>query len=98
MKVKVPAPVLIKEPVELAAAPFKVRLLPAVLTSMVDEVASLRVNARSIATLLPVYFKVPPPKIKLPALALAAPMPLAAPPSAKLATLNTPSLMVVTPV
>ena len=48
-----PRPVLLIAPVLLAAAPLKVRLLAALLTSKLPVVPAARVKLRSMLTLVP---------------------------------------------
>jgi len=55
-------------------------------------------NNLSVLTVPPVYFKVPPLRIKFAAALDDSPMPEAAPPLAKTLTLNVPPLIVVEPV
>ena len=94
--VNVPAPILVSEPVVAALAPEIVRLL--VVTSMNEVVAAVNVKALFVVAVAPVYCKVPPPITKFAAAFVAAPRFPETPPLPIVATLSTPTLIVVTPV
>src|SRR5438067_1188973 len=98
VRVRVPAPILLNAPAVVADAPLNVRLVPAVATSIVPVVASVSVNARFELIVVPVYCSVPPLSTRLLGALVDCPTPLAVPPSARIATLKLPALMVVLPV
>ena len=79
-------------------APDTVRVVAKVVTSIVDVVLSVNMKLRFVDAVVPVYFKVPPPSTKLVASAVAFPRLPATAPLPIVATLKTPSLMVVMPV
>jgi hypothetical protein len=94
----VPAPFFVKLPVPIIGAEFdKVKILATEFTSIV-EATLLIVKALFVVAVLPVYSKVPAPITKLVATLVALPIPEAIPPSATVAILSTPELIVVTPV
>ena len=96
-KVKVPAPVLVSAPVVLVLAPEIVKVVPDAVTSIVLVVPAVKVKARSVEAVAPVYFKVPPPSTKLAASLADAPMLLLDKPLAIDEILKVPPLIVVTP-
>ena len=65
---------------------------------MVEVVASVKVKFLSVEAVPPVYCSVPPPKTKLAAALVEAPIPLFEPPLAIDEILNVPTLIVVAPV
>ena len=95
-KLSVPLPIFVSEPVVAGIAPEIVRVF--VVTSVDDVVAAVNVNALSVPAVAPVYCNVPPPSTKFVAALVAAPRFPATPPLPIVATLNTPALIVVTPV
>ena len=95
VKVRAPAPILVKAPVVFAPAPD---MVSAVDTSMLDVVAAVKVKLLSVVPEAPVNCKVPPPKTRLAAAFVAFPIGHAVPPFAIVGMLKTPALIVVTPV
>ncbi len=79
-------------------APEMVRLVAAVATSMVLVVPAVRTKLRLVEAVLPVYCRVPPPRVRLAAVVEAAPRLLAVPPLLMVPMLRTPAVMVVAPV
>ena len=75
-----------------------VRLVSAVVTSIVPVVLLVSVNARSVEAVLPVYCKVPLPITRFAAALVAAPKLPATAPLPMVPTLRTPALMLVIPV
>ena len=73
LSVSVPAPIFVSAPLVVALAPEIVRVVPASWTSMELVVAAVSVNARFVLAVLPVYCRVPPPKTRLEAAAVAWP-------------------------
>ena len=96
LSVSVPVPIFVKPPVVTAAAPDIVRLF--VVMSRVEVVPAVKVKARSVEASAPVYCSVPPPSTRFVAPLVAAPRFPFTPPLPIVATLSTPSLIVVTPV
>jgi hypothetical protein len=93
--VSVPAPAFVKAPVVLAAAP---EIVSALVTSIVEVVPVVKVNALFVEAVLPVYSNVPPPKTKFPTALVDCPILLALPPLAILEILSVPLFIVVAPV
>ena len=98
----VPVPAFVNAPVVFVLAPVIVSVLAAVATFTVEVVPAVNVKLRSVDAVAPVYSSVPPPSTRFVAALPDAPMLLATPPPApSIATvfaLNTPALIVVTPV
>ena len=94
--VSVPAPILVRPPVVVGMAPEMVRLLAVI--SKVEMVPAPRVKLLLVDAVDPVYCSVPPFRTRLVAALPAAPRLPGTLPSPMVATLNTPALMVVTPV
>jgi hypothetical protein len=95
----------VKVSVRAVFEPASVKAVVALLyvTAPVPDASSVpplvpSVMLRFVLTVAPVYCSVPPLRMRLTALVVADPIPLAVPPAARLLVLSVPPLMVVLPV
>jgi hypothetical protein len=90
---------LVRLPFDVAAAPEMVRETVELATLMPLVVPAVRLKLRSVVPFtVPVYSRVPPPSVRLPAALVELPRAPATPPLVIAAMLSVPALMVVAPV